>query len=69
MDALLLIAVYLGLTAILQALGYAFSQAVNYVDPAWGLLTFLLLFLGAFWLAWPIAVWVTDPKTSLLRRR
>jgi hypothetical protein len=63
METIILIAVYVVVAAVLQLLGYAVSLLVDLANPAWGLLSFLLLFLSAFWLAWPIAVWVTEPKT------
>jgi hypothetical protein len=48
-----------------QALGFLISQAVQSVYPTLGLMTFLIIFLGAFALAWPIAVQVTE--TGLAR--
>lgn len=60
MDALFLVAVYLVIAAIIQLIGFGISEAVNYEFPTAGLLTFLGLFLSAFFLAWPIAVRVFD---------
>jgi hypothetical protein len=54
--ALTLILTYLVITAILQTLGFLASWIVDTIDPAVGLLTFVILFVGMFWLAWPIAV-------------
>jgi hypothetical protein len=54
--ALALIAIYIVITAILQLVGFVISRAVDYYDPTFSLMTFLVLFLGMFWLAWPIAV-------------
>jgi hypothetical protein len=60
MQAAALIAVYI-LTAItLQVLGILVSQMVDTRWPAASTLTFLILFLSAFGVAWPIAVRITE---------
>jgi hypothetical protein len=56
MDSLVLIAVYIGVAAVLQLAGFGVSRVVDYEFPTAGLLTFLAMFLSAFFLAWPIAV-------------
>jgi hypothetical protein len=56
MDAVLLITLYIVATMIVQGIGFLISEAVNYEWPEAGLMTFLILFMGAFWIAWPIAV-------------
>jgi hypothetical protein len=43
-----------------QGVGFLISRAVDYELPAAGLMTFLILFLSAFWIAWPIATRVFD---------
>src|SRR6187200_1246783 len=49
------------LTAIcLQTIGFGISRLVDYQYPTLGLMTFLILFIGAFYLAWPIAVRVAE---------
>lgn len=60
MQAGLLIVVFLLTAAVVQALGFGVSRIVNYQFPAAGMLTFLLLFLAAYGIAWPIAVRVTE---------
>jgi len=55
MDAALLITLYIVITMIVQAIGFLVSRLVDYEWPEAGLMTFLILFMGAFWLAWPIA--------------
>jgi hypothetical protein len=55
MDATLLITLYIFVTMIVQGIGFLISQAVDYEWPEAGLMTFLILFMGAFWVAWPIA--------------
>ena len=56
MDAAALIGIYIVLAAIVQFIGFLISEAVDYEFPTAGLLTFLILFISAFWIAWPIAV-------------
>jgi hypothetical protein len=60
MDTLFLILVYIITTIIFQTIGFAVSRAVDYQFPAAGLLTFLLLFIAAFYVAWPVAVRVFE---------
>jgi hypothetical protein len=62
-----LIGTYLVITAILQFVGFLISWMVDKVDPTLSLLTFVILFLAMFWVAWPIAVrlsgaWFPDTK-------
>ena len=60
MQALALIIVYILTTATVQFISFLISKVVDYQYPTLGLMTFLVLFLGAFGLAWPIAVWLTE---------
>ena len=60
MDAAILILTYIIVTAIVQGLGFLLSEIVDYEYPTAGLMTFLILFLGAFFAAWPIAVRIAD---------
>jgi hypothetical protein len=61
--AILLVMTYLFVVVVLQALGLGISKLTDYVNPAWSLLVFLVLFIGAFGLAWPVAVRLTKPKS------
>jgi hypothetical protein len=47
---------YLIVTFALQMAGLLVSRLVDLVDPTLSLMTFLVLFMGMFWLGWPIAV-------------
>jgi hypothetical protein len=60
MDAGLLIAIYLVVTMIVQGIGFLISRAVDYQWPEAGLLAFLMMFMGAFYLSWPIATKAFD---------
>jgi hypothetical protein len=64
MDAAILIVTYIIVTAIVQGLGFLVSEIVDYEYPTAGLMTFLILFLGAFFAAWPIAVRIADRLIS-----
>jgi hypothetical protein len=61
--AFLLLITYAVVVIVLQALGFGVSKLVDYANPTWSLLVFLVLFMGAFGLAWPIAVRLTEPKS------
>jgi hypothetical protein len=58
--ALALIAIYIVVTSILQFIGFLLAESAEAFDPGVGLMVFLALFLGMFWLAWPIAVRVAE---------
>jgi hypothetical protein len=64
-QALTLMIVYVLTTISVQFLGFLISRLVDYEWPTLGLMTFLILFLGAFGLAWPIAVRIAE---FLIRR-
>jgi hypothetical protein len=59
-QALLLMFVYALTTIMVQFLGFLISRLVDLQYPALSVMTFLMLFLAAFGLAWPIAVYVTE---------
>jgi hypothetical protein len=59
-QALLLMIVYIFTTALVQFLGFLISRVVHLQFPSTSVMTFLVLFLAAFGLAWPIAVYVTE---------
>jgi len=58
--ALALIGIYIMITAVLQFVGFLISQVVSTFAPTMSLMTFLVLFLGMFWLGWPIAIRITN---------
>ena len=66
MQALSLMIIYVLTTMVVQFLGFLVSRIVDYQYPTLGLMTFLILFLGAFGVAWPIAVRITE---ALIRWR
>ena len=64
-QALTLMIVY-GLTVLsVQFIGFLISRLVDYQYPTLGLTTFLILFMAAFGIAWPIAVRIAE---FLIRR-
>jgi hypothetical protein len=65
MQALTLMIVYVLTLITVQFLGFVVSRLVDYEFPTLGLMTFLVLFLGAFGIAWPIAVRIAE---FLIRR-
>jgi len=60
MQSLILMVTYVLTTFAVQFLGFLVSRLVDYEFPTLGLMTFLILFLGAFGIAWPIAVRIAE---------
>jgi hypothetical protein len=60
MQAAALIAIYILTAIVLQVLSFVVSRMVDSQWPAASTLTFLALFMAAFGVAWPIAVWITE---------
>ena len=60
MQALALMVIYVLITAVVQFIGFLVSRIIDYEWPTLGLMTFLILFIGAFGFAWPIAVRLTE---------
>jgi hypothetical protein len=52
--------VYVLTTALVQFVGFLVSRLIDYEWPTAGLMTFLVLFLGAFFFSWPIAVRIAE---------
>ena len=65
MQAGILLVVYALSTISIQFIGFLISRLVDYEWPTLGLMTFLILFMAAFGLAWPVAVWIAE---TLIRR-
>jgi hypothetical protein len=60
MQSLTLMIVYVLMTVTLQFTGFLISRVVDYQWPTLGLMTFLVLFMAAFGLAWPLAVVIAE---------
>ena len=60
MQAFILIVCYVLTTIAVQLVGFGISRLVDYQWPSVGLMTFLILFIGAFGIAWPIAVRIAE---------
>jgi len=60
MQAGLLMVIFLLTAAVVQAISFGLSRLIDYQWPAAGMLTFLILFLCAYAVAWPIAVRITE---------
>jgi hypothetical protein len=67
--ALVLIGAYILVTMVLQLLGFVISRGVDQIVPSLSLFVFLGLFMCSFGLGWPIAVYITQPKTAEGRLR
>jgi len=60
MQTVILMVAYLSTTVVFQFVGFLISRLVDYNYPTLGLMTFLILFLASFGLAWPVAVRIAD---------
>ena len=60
MQSLILMLTFVLTTVAIQILGFGFSRLVDYQWPTLGLMTFLILFMGAFFISWPIAVRIAE---------
>jgi hypothetical protein len=60
MQAGILIGVYVLTVISVQFVGFLISRLVEYQWPTLGLMTFLLLFMAAFGIAWPPAVLIAE---------
>jgi hypothetical protein len=60
MQALILMVVYVVTLASVQFVGFLTSRLIEYQFPSLGLMTFLVLFIAAFGIAWPIAVRIAE---------
>ena len=60
MQALTLMIVYIFALFTTQFIGFLISRLVDYEFPAFGVMTFLVLFLAAFGIAWLPALRITE---------
>jgi hypothetical protein len=65
MQSLILMATFVLTTVTVQFLGFLVSRLVDYQWPTVGLMTLLILFMGAFFVSWPIAVRIAE---AMIRR-
>ena len=56
MQAGILMLTYVATVVVVHSIGFLISRVVAYSNPAFGLTTFLVLFLASFGIAWPIAL-------------
>jgi len=60
MQALVLMGVYVLTTIGVQFIGFLISRLVDLQFPTFSVMVFLMLFLAAFGIAWPIAVRIAE---------
>jgi hypothetical protein len=65
-QALTLMVVYIATLITTQLVGFLISRLIDLQWPTLGLMTFLLLFIAAFGIAWLPAVWMAE---RLIRAR
>ena len=52
--------VYAVTAAVMQFAGFLVSRLVEYVWPSFGLMAFLIIFMAAFGIAWPVALRIAE---------
>ena len=60
MQTLILMVVYIGTLVSVQFIGFLVSRLIEFQYPSVGLMSFLVLFIAAFGIAWPIAVRIAE---------
>lgn len=60
MQSAFLMLVYVLTAAIVQFAGFLISRLVEYQWPSAGLMAFLIIFMAAFGIAWPIALRISE---------
>jgi hypothetical protein len=60
MQAAALMIIYILTAVVVQIIGFLISRLVDHQWPTAGVMSFLVLFLAAYGIAWPIAVWITE---------
>jgi hypothetical protein len=60
MQAAALMGIYVVTAFVMQFIGFGISRVIDYEWPAAGLMTFLVLFMAAYGVAWPVAVRITE---------
>ena len=59
-----LLIVYVALVVAVNVIDYFIGRAFEQAWPALGLPFFLGLFFFTIWAAWPVAIWLTEPKKT-----
>lgn len=52
--------IYIVVAVCFQAIGFVISRGVDLFSPAFSLITFLALFIASMYVAWPVAVKITE---------
>jgi hypothetical protein len=60
MQSAFLMLVYILTAAVVQFAGFLVSRLVEYAWPSFGLMAFLIIFMAAFGIAWPIALRIAE---------
>lgn len=60
MQAVLLLAIYVATMIVVQFVGFLISRLIDLQFPNISVMAFLIMFIAAFAIAWPIAVYVTE---------
>lgn len=56
--------IFLAVMFFLQFIGFLISQSIHYFLPSISLMTFLIIFIGAMFAAWPVSLLITERFVS-----
>jgi hypothetical protein len=62
-SSLWLMTAYIVIVFALQAVSVAIGMVLDRVIPSWSMIAFMGIYFSMFWLAWPIALRITEPRT------
>jgi hypothetical protein len=63
-SSLWLMTAYVVIAFALQAVAVVVGAVLDRVIPSWSTPAFLCLYFAMFWLAWPIALRITAPRSA-----
>jgi hypothetical protein len=61
-SSLWLMTAYVVIAFALQAVAVVIGMVLDRMIPSWSMIAFMCLYFGMFWLAWPIALRITEPR-------
>jgi len=63
-SSLWLMTAYVVIAFALQAVAVAIGMVLDQLFPSWSMVLFMCLYFAMFWLAWPIALKLTEPRSA-----
>jgi hypothetical protein len=63
-SSLWLMTAYVVIALALQAIAVVIGAVLDRAIPAWSMIAFMCVYFTMFWLAWPIALRITEPRSA-----